>query len=394
MLLGAGPFQVPGIRKASALGYRVITVDYLPDNPGHHYSSRYINCSTVDKQCVLQAAREFQVEGICTFSSDVAVPTVGYVCDQIGLPGVSRYAAEVMATKHRFREFLRDNEMYYPGFVFGTRIEDIIGRLDELRFPVVMKPVDTSGSRGVILVQEKDVAALRSAFEYSQQYSRSLTVCVEEFIEGTEVGGDGILINGHFEFIAITRKHMHGFVVAGHQLPAAISPADRLRIVSTLEQCCQALGYLDGPLNFDVMVNPRCITIIEMSARNGGNGLPQVISRGTGVDVEENSIRLAMGEPVDVVACGNTINGCGSCVFGSPASGILRSIATADSIIAEIPEVYDVYYALQAGDRVARFDDNSRMIGYALFDCPEAEDYASITTALEKALGVDVEELA
>lgn len=390
MLLGAGPFQVPGIMKARALGYRVITVDYFPDNPGHRYSDRYVNCSTVDRQCVLHAAREFGVDGVCTFSSDVALPTVGYVCDQLGLPGVSQRAAEIMATKHRFRGFLRDNGMRYPRFVSGARLDDLFGAFDELRFPVIVKPVDTSGSRGVSQVQKKDVTALRSAFEYSQHYSRSKTVCVEEFIEGTEVGGDGILGNGCFEFIAITRKHMRGFVVMGHQLPTGISPKDQQCVVSTLEQCCQALGYLDGPLNFDLMVGPRGATIIEMSARNGGNGLPQVINRGTGVDVEVQSLRLAMGEAVDVGVCGNPIRGCGSYVFGSPASGTLKSVASAESIIAEISEVFDVSYALQAGDAVAKFENNSEMIGYALFDCPRAEDYVSITTSLEKALRIDV----
>ena len=390
MLLGAGPFQVPGIKKARALGYRVITVDYLPDNPGHRYSDGYVNCSTADRQCVLQAAREFGVDGVCTFSSDVAVPTVGYVCDQLGLPGVSQHAAEIMATKHRFRGFLRDIGMSYPRFVSGARFDDLLGAFDELRFPVIVKPVDSSGSRGVSQVQKKGVAALRSAFEYSQHYSCSKTVCVEELIEGTEVGGDGILGNGRIEFIAITRKHMQGFVVMGHQLPTGISPKDQQRVVSTLEQCCQALGYLDGPLNFDIMVGPRSVTINEMSARNGGNGIPQVINRGTGVDVEVQSLWLAMGEAVNVGACSNPIRGCGSYVFGSPASGTLKSMASAESVIAKIPEVFDVSYALQAGDAVAKFENNSEMIGYALFDCPRAEDYVSITTSLEKALRIDV----
>jgi hypothetical protein len=97
-----------------------------------------------------------------------------------------------------------------------------------------------------------------------------------------------------------------------------------------------------------------------------------------------------MGEAVDIGACGNTNRGCGSYVFGSPASGTLRSIASAESVIAEIPEVFDVSYALQAGDPVARFENNAKLIGYALFDCPRAEDYVSITTAVEKALRIDV----
>lgn len=390
MILGAGPFQAPAIRKAAELGCHVITVDYLPDNVGHQHGHQYVNCSTVDKEGVLRAARDLGIDGICTFSSDVAVPTVAYICDQLGLPGALPAVAETMATKNRFRAFLMDSGLTCPAFMSSDRYEAIADELHRLRPPIIFKPVDTSGSRGITRLDRIDNPSCKTAFLKAQGYSRSKTVCVEEFVAGTEVGGDAILVNSRVAFIAITHKHLNGFVVTGHSLPTNITQPDQVRVVQHIEAICNALGYRSGPLNFDAIVTADSVTMLEMSARNGGNGIPAVIERATGVDVEQAAIHLALGEVPGLPDHAGIKHGAGSFVFGSPTGGRLERICTSSDLQCQVPEVFEVHYAKQPGDHIEPFEHNGNLIGFALFDCQDAADYERVTEKISETLDLAI----
>lgn len=389
MILGAGPFQAPAIRKATAMGCHVITVDYLPDNVGHPYGHQYVNLSTVDKEEVLKAALDLRIDGICTFSSDVAIPTVAHVCDAMGLRGASSAVAGIMATKHRFRTFLRDAGLTCPDFFSADTVEAVNQELQRMSLPLVVKPVDTSGSRGITRLDRLDVDSVSAAFLKAQSYSRSKTVCFEQFIEGTEVGGDAILVNGRVAFVAITHKHLSGFVVTGHNLPTNISARDQEHVLEHIEAICAALDYRNGPLNFDAMVSANGVTMLEMSARNGGNGIPAVIARATGVDLEEAAICLALGMTPDLPDHCEVKSGAGSFVFGDPTGGRLQRMCTAEDIKRLIPEVFHVYFNKQVGDHVEPFEHNGNFIGFALFDCADAADYESLTEKITDALKLE-----
>jgi biotin carboxylase len=390
MILGAGIFQLPAIRKAVDLGYYTITVDYLPDNIGHEISHQYINCSTIDKEGVLQAARELQIDGICTFSSDVAIPTVGYVCDHLGLRGFSEKTAEIMAKKHLFRNFQREKGFSYPHFAIVKTIDDVWKKSPEIVFPVVVKPVDTSGSRGIGKVEKWDEETIETAFHYARNFSRSGTVCIEEFLEGMETSGDGLLQDGRFIFIGMTHKRKQGFAISGHSLPCNLDLESQKRIIAALEECCQALGYRDGALDFDVMVSGERVTIIEMSPRNGGNGIPAVIQRATGVDLEVGTLRSVMGDDVDLPNEFNLLRGAGSFIFGSKKGGILKNIVDQERLIEEIPEVFEMQLSVQIGEEVLPLEHNGNAIGYVLFDCQDADDYNRLSQKVMQALRLEV----
>jgi biotin carboxylase len=310
----------------------------------------------------------------------------------MGLPAVSVEAGETMSTKHCFRAFLERAGLPHPRFVAGTSFDAVAAGLPRLHFPVVFKPVDTSGSRGVIRVDADDEQSARLAFDRARGYSRSATVCVEEFVDGIEVGGDAILVDGRIAFIAITHKHLDGFVVRGHSLPTNIPASAQERVVAALEETCGALDYPTGPLNFDAIVSPNDqVTLLEISPRNGGNGIGAVIERATGVDVAEAAIRIALGEKPPFANRGEVRRGCGSYVFGSPRSGRLRRVASPEELMRHVPEVFSVMYAVPPGSPVECFEHNGNLIGVALFDCVDAEEYQQAVQAIERNLGIVVE---
>lgn len=392
MILGAGLYQLPAIKKAVDLGCYVITVDYLPHNIGHKFSHHYVNVSTVDMEGVFQAADRLGIDGICTFSSDVALPTVGYVCDHLGLAGVSMDVAEILTNKQKFRSFMVKHNRQTPRFVSGKIYESVYEEMMDLTFPVMVKPVDSSGSRGITKIETRDSNKAAASFQKAKYFSRSGTVCIEEYVNGVEVGGDGVLVDGHFAFIAITQKYLDGFIVTGHRLPTGISPQDQKRVINTLEDCCQTLGYRNGALNFDVIIGDDHVTIIEISGRTGGNGIPSIIKRTTSFDVEVAAIKSALGEKIEFINQGNADHGCGSIVFGSKSSGILHKIATFEELRNGVPEVHELNLAIQEGHPVEAVEHNGHMIGYAVFDCADAGEYVMVSDKISSMLNIVIKE--
>ena len=390
MILGAGLFQLAGIKRALALGYHVTTVGYPSDNIGHRYSHQSVDCSIVDREGVLSAARELGIDGICTFSSDAAVPSVGHVCAQLGLPGVSPEAAEIMTHKHLFRESQHRNQLECPRFASGRAWESLEDEVRQFSYPVLFKPVDSSGSRGVIRLDRFDTQAARCCFGHAVSFSRSGRVCVEEWVAGVEVGGDAILFDGGIVFAVVTHKHMEGFIVRGHSLPTNITAEQRQWVVEALSAACKALDYTCGPLNFDVMIAEDRAVVLEMSPRNGGNGIPTVIQRATGCDIEEQTIRIAMGLPPTFPAPGRT-RGFGSYIFGASSSGTLMSMAGPDEVKRQVPEVFEVFQTRAPGDQVEAITHNANLLGFALFDCPKPSDYDLLTARIAGALDIKVE---
>lgn len=388
MILGAGHFQLPAIKKAVESGYEVITVDYLPDNIGHRYSHRYVNCSTTDEPGVLRAAEELEVDGICTFSSDVAVATVGYVSERLSLPGLSYRQAIQLTRKSEFRQFLRQSQLPSPHFVCGESFDGLVDTFSDFRFPVLCKPVDTSGSRGVTRVDEPDPILLRRAFNDAKAFSRSGAVCIEEFIKGIEVGGDAFLLDGRIIFIAITNKFLHGFVVSGHSLPSVLSDAERERVVKAVQDCCDAAGYTDGPLNFDVMLSDRETYLLEVSPRNGGNGIPTIIKYATGLDIERATLHFSASDRNAVTIPPNPGRSAGSFVFGSPAGGRITSLLDEQQMYQETPELLHLFYNHTEGDVVEPFIHSGNMVGYCVFRLTNPGEYCQVKERIKKALSL------
>ena len=264
MILGAGPFQLPGIRRAAELGYHVISVDYLPENVGHQFSHESLNCSTTAQERLLSLAREAKIDGITTFASDVAVPSVAYLSEELGLRGPSVKTAGCFSRKSCFRKMQQDHQLSHPAFIEGQSFEEIRENLEGLNFPIVFKPVDSSGSRGVTRVERLEEDSCHSAFEKALEHSRCKKVCIEEFVHGVEVGGDAFLVDGEIQFMMFTHKRLNEFVVTGHSVPTNISQSDQKAARHEIAKHCEISGYRDGPINFDVMVTDRGMTVLEM----------------------------------------------------------------------------------------------------------------------------------
>lgn len=394
LILGAGAYQLGLIRAARRMGLVTHVVSYAGNFPGIREADHFHESDTRDIPRVLELARRLRVDAVATSGTDVCIPTVGAVCDALGLRGVSEAVARRLSVKDAFRKFQHDHDIRAPRYKIVEKKEKLEEALRELRAPMIIKPVDASGSRGVARLEAgAENGETERLFEAAKAFSACGRVCVEELLPGVEVGGNAMLHEGRIAFLAITEKRLDGFVVRGHAYPTNITEPQREAVRRELERCCAALGYATGALNFDVMVDGKEAAIIEVGARLGGNGLTDLITHAYDYDIESDVIRLALGE-APRLAPGAEVRPCGSWVFGSARGGRLRRAPTLEELKKKVPEVYYLFTACEAGEEVRPFIHNVNMLGYALFTIPPGENWTSMTARLEAAMEIEVETIA
>lgn len=390
LILGAGIFQLRLLQRARALGLQTHVVSRPGNYPGIAEADHFYPIDTTDVASVTELARALGVAAVLTAGTDVCIPTLGAVDDELGLPGLSQETAETISHKDRFRAFQQAHGLPAPRHVAGHSVEELQVAVRALAPPVIIKPVDASGSRGITRVTAFGADVIRRAFLAAVVHSRRRMVCAEEQVPGTEVGGNALLQGGRIAFLGVTAKHLHGFLVRGHHYPTDIGASDQERLQGAIAECCSLLGYRDGPLNFDVMVEGGTVCILELAARFGGNGLTDLTERAFGCDIETEYIRAALGEGLRIPPAVE-VKRCGSLVFGSARRGVLTRLSNLPELQESCPWVLDLVTQRKPGDVVEKFESNADLVGYALFDLPSRMSWGHCRAAIEAALDLEVE---
>lgn len=297
LILGGSEFQIPLITAAKKEGLYVITCDYLPENPGHKLSDLYVNASTTDKEAVLQVAIDKKIDAITTFSSDPAIPTIAYVAERLDLPGISVKAAESLTNKDAFRQLLNDAKLNTPDYFVVNEAKLPEGLDKNKRY--IIKPVDSSGSKGVRL-SDGTVENTLECITYALSFSRGGKCIIEEYIDGPQIHGDAFLQNGslidfyfgdHYFYTAT-----NSFIPISTRWPATNAKNFSSNIKEQIEALAAHIGYLNGPVNIEARLdNQGNVYIIEAGARNGGNFVPIIQQKLTGFNYVTAVLRMSLG---------------------------------------------------------------------------------------------------
>ena len=308
LLLGGSAQQVVAIEKAKELGYYTVLCDFLSDNPGQYVADKFYLVSTTDKDAVLGVAIEEEISGILAYASDPAAPTAAYVAEKMGLPGNPYESVCILCEKDKFRAFLKDNGFCTPEANGYSDIKKALADLStgKFRLPVIVKPVDSSGSKGVGKIEDLVNAekTLKTAFEFT----RSGRIIVEEFVEklGYQVAGDGLSIDGKLLFRCFANDHFNPkcknpFVPIAASFPYNMPKWLHDKIHEEIQKLISILSMKTSTYNFDIRVDKDYnVYLMEVAPRDGGNYIPQIINYATGVDLVECSIKAAMGERLNV----------------------------------------------------------------------------------------------
>ncbi len=308
LLLGGSGQQISAIETAKSLGYYTVLCDYLPDNPGQYHADKYYTVSTTDREAILKVAQKENISGILAYASDPAVPTAAYVAEKLGLPGQPCKSVDILCNKDLFRTFLKENHFSTPEARGYSSVETAIAEMESgiFRFPVLVKPVDSSGSKGVRRLDSVEHA--RNAIENALVYSRSKRFIIEEYVEkwGYQVAGDGLSLDGKLVFHHFGNDHfdangVNPFVPIAASFPLNMSPKIQQKIHDEIQRLITLLHLGSCTYNFDIRVDKdENVYLMEIAPRDGGNYIPEVIKYATGVDLVEYSVKLAMGDPVEV----------------------------------------------------------------------------------------------
>lgn len=367
LILGGTYFQIPAIKYAKSRGYYIITCDYLPDNPGHKLADEYYNVSTTDKEAVCLLARQLEVDGILCFASDPAAPTAAYVSEQLGLPGNTFDNVCKLGEKHLWRKFLKDNGFNVPKAASYTSFENVL--VDDWHYPVMVKPVDSSGSKGITKVLEP--SAIKAAFDYALTYSRVKIILIEEFIErvGPQIGGDGFYGLNHLDFVCygdqVVDEKINGYVPCGMKFPSLISESLKQRITADIERAISLSGLRNLSFNLEVMIDKyENIYLMEIGPRNGGNCIPEVIQLFTNVNMVALAVEAALGNNLSIVPQNN--NKCYAYyAIHSLKAGIYKGF---DILTSFKKNVINSYLFLKEGAKIGSFLGSNQTIGILLLE--------------------------
>lgn len=397
LLLGGSFFQVPSVQAAKRLGYYTITCDYLPDNPGHKFADEYYNVSTTDMPAVLELAKTLKIDGIVCYASDPAAPTAAYVAEKLGLPGNPYDSVLTLSYKDKFRKFLLENGFRTPRSGGFERVEDVLNEIDLYKFPIMVKPVDSSGSKGVSKVESLD--DLPKAFAYALEFSRCKRIIVEEFVpnNGPQVTGEGISHNGQLVFRAfgaqIFNKPEKGgspFVPAGGSWPYDKPTSTHQAMHDEIQRALTLLEMRNCAYNFEVRLdvdeNP---ILMEIGCRNGGNMIPQVLKFATGVDMVDFVIKSAVGDDCSEYGQVEPEGVWAYYVVHSNASGILKEISVAPEFRAKY--LAEFWQIKRPGDEILAFTGAQGTLGTMALRFDSQQEAREILESAERFVDVVLE---
>ena len=285
LILGGGFQQLPAIRKAHELGLTVLLADYLPDAPGRREADQSFLISTRDRDKILELARKEDVDGILAFASDPAEETAAYVAEKIGLPGGMYAAAGILGNKRKFREFLAMHRIPAPRHFPMDYPEG------DLPYPVIVKPLDSSGSKGVTILRSYDAGRLLRAYQTAVSCSLSGQAMAEEYISyGYRhlIGGDVIVRGGNvvlYGFMDCIREEGKNLVPCGKIYPCGAGDEVKVRVARIMQTVIHKLSITDVEMNVEFIAGKDGeVYPIEIALRCGGNGIPQLLSDATGID--------------------------------------------------------------------------------------------------------------
>ncbi len=365
MMLGGNIVQKSAIIKAKELGYYVISVDYLPDNPGHKYSDEYYNVSTIDKEAILELARKLEIDGILSYASDVSAPTAAYVAEQLSLPTNPYKSVQILTYKNLFRKFMRDNGLAtLEGQTFQDK-EEARAYFHDIPLPVMIKPIDSSGSKGVVKVTSRD--DFDEAYQEAMSHSISGRIIIEHYVErkGYQISGDGFIKDGKIAVFQVMDQHknmiLNPFASIGPSCPSVQDQKYQDEARALCQTIFDKLHMRFGAFNFEYIIDENDeIFLLEIGPRNGGNLIPDTVQYSTGVDMIEASIRACMGDDYEDALKPNKLRCASSYVIHSMTTGRFKELLIHDEIADHIiKQELDVL----PGDAVHSFRDGGDTLG-------------------------------
>ena len=392
MLLGGMRYLVPVIETAHKMGVYVITCDYLPDNIAHKYSDEYVNVSILEKEKVLEEARKRKIDGILSFACDPGVVTAAYVAEKMNLPTSGPLESiEILQNKGKFRKFLTENNFNVPVAKQYTNIDEALKETEMFNWPVIVKPTDSAGSKGVTKVSKKE--NLKDAIEYALKYSHCNEFIIEDFLEKVNDSSDcdSFSINGELKFVSFSaqkfdEKCENPYTPAAYTFPATISKKHQEELKNEIQRLLKLLNMKSSIYNIETRecTNGKAY-IMECSPRGGGNRLSEMIRYMTNIDLIDEVVRAAIGEPLIDLKQEEIKENFAEIILHSEKEGTFKELWTSEKISDNIVEK-DLW--VKEGTKVGGFAGANEAIGTLVLRVKNQEELKRVIESQEEYVKV------
>lgn len=376
LIIGASILQLPAIRKAKELGYYVGVADYDPNAVGIKFADEYFNVSTIDIDGVSLVAEKFNPDGIMTLATDMPMRSVSEASKKCGLPGITMDTAIKATDKGEMIKAFEKNGVEHPWYFIAQDETEFETIKEKVSFPCIMKPTDSSGSRGVVLVNS--VYELENEYSYTKDNSRGGGVIIEEYMTGSEVSVEIMTLNGEPYVLQVTDKLTTGaphFVEMGHSQPSRLGKENVDKIKDLACRAVKAVGIDNGPAHVEIMLTPNGPKMVELGARMGGDCITtHLVPLSTGIDMVEATIKTACGEIPDIAKKHDK----GSAIryFNVPC-GVIKSIDGIEQAL-KTEGVIEISIVKKVGDATCEIGSSTDRAGFVIAQADTAEDAVKV----------------
>ena len=358
VVIGANSFQNPLIVKAKEMGYETHVFAWQDGSIGERTADYFYPISIVEKEQILAKCKEIQPDAVVTIASDLANITVQYLAKQLGLPTNSDECIHISTNKYAMREAFVKGQVASPGHVCVSVEDDLSEATKGLVFPVIVKPTDRSGSRGITRVEHME--SIKAAVEAAVADSFEKKAIIEEYIEGTEYSCECISYQGEQHVLAVTRKYTTGyphFIETGHMEPAELSPEMYRKIEVEIPKALDALKIQNGASHSEFRINEQGeIRLIEIGSRMGGDCIgSHLVELSTGYDFVKMVIETALGERPTLVPTREEQCAGIRFIFGNEDMAVLNRIKEEHPSILQFVSEIDEIGEHQVVDSSSRF---------------------------------------
>lgn len=383
MIVGASVLQLPAILKAKEMGLHVAVVDFNPQAIGIPYADKYYNASTMDEDAVLAAAEDYKPDGIMTLATDMPMRGVAKTSDKLHLHSINYETAVKATDKYDMMKAFKEHDVPSPWFFVVDTLEELNAHKDEVSFPCIIKPTDNAGSHGVAKVYS--FQELLDNYEYAHSCSRHGKVIVEEYLDGSEVSVEVMVVNGGVNILQITDKittEAPHFVEMGHTQPSQLPISTQEAIRNVTVAACKAIGIDKGPAHVEMKVTKRGPVMIELGARMGGDNITtHLVPLSTGIDMVGSTIKVALGEAPDIeptLHCGSAIR-----YFEVPF-GTIKAIENMEEA-KKVPGVKQITFTKEMGEESTPIHCSNDRIGFVIAQGATAKEAVK---ACEEAMSI------
>ena len=367
IVIGGSEQQIPQIQWAQEFGMFVIVTDKNPNVPGKEIADQFETIDGTDTEKFLSLVKklqlDFEVVGIHS-NNDFALSLISTISEYLNAKNCSLDSTLTALHKYKSKEIWAKNHLPVPKGKTVELLSQAQTVAIEIGFPLIVKPIDSSGSRGTKSVNS--VEKLESAFFEAKKYSSF--ILIEELLSGSHVDVNGLFLDGNFIRCGTSQKYfadtMYHYPVWCHQ-PALISKDDENNVYELVENAARTLGIVTGPVKADLIITASGPVLLEVSPRFHGDVLTTSTSvLSTGESPIKSWFSYLAGEknPLRFIKNEKKLAGWFA-VYAFEKQGILKSIDGINDV-KKMENVHDVYFWKKTGDMLSLPKDTSSRIGF------------------------------